>query len=167
MRNADSARALQARIDRAKGILDRIVGEYAGFVEGDLRMLGRKNTTAIVVAELMVDYFTCAETLFLRISQFFENELDAERWHADLLEKMVLRIDGVRDAVLSEETARDLGELMRFRHFRRYCFELEYDWDKLEYLQGVFARGTERLPSDLERFQAFLTRLLEAGGKDS
>ena len=167
MRNADSVRALVARIDRAKGMLDRIVGEYTGFVEGDLRILGQKNTTAMVVAELMVDYFTCAETLFLRISQYFENELDAERWHADLLEKMVLCIDGVRDAVLSEETARDLGELMRFRHFRRYYFELEYDWDKLEYLQGVFARATERLPSDLAGFQTFLIRLLEAGGEDS
>ena len=124
MRETDTPAGLLARIQRTKGLLRRIVGEYTGFLEGDFRILGRKNSAAIVVAELMVNYYTCAETLFLRISQHFENDLDPQRWHADLLEKMLLRIDGVRDAVISEETAQSLGELMRFRHFRRYYFGL-------------------------------------------
>lgn len=123
MRDADAVLGLLARIERTRGILERIAREYSGFVEGDLRLLGRKNTTAIVVAELMVDYYTCAETLFLRISQFFR-------------------------------------ELMRFRHFWRYYFEPEYDWEKLGYLQGVFARVTARLPSDLASFAGFLEGLL-------
>ncbi len=56
---------------------------------------------------------------------------------------------------------------MRFRHFRRYYFELEYDWEKLGYLQGVFGRIAERLPAELAGFQTFLTHLLEAGGEGS
>jgi hypothetical protein len=73
---------------------------------------------------------------------------------------MTLRIEGVREPVIAEQTARDLTELMRFRHFRRYYFELEYDWDKLEYLQKVFGRVTEALPADLQRFGGFLRQLL-------
>ncbi len=122
--------------------------------------MGRKNTSAMVIAELMVDYYTCLETCFLRISQFFENHLSQERWHADLLEKMTLRIEGTRDAVISDASAAALGELMKFRHFRRYYFELDYDWDKLEYLQKVYIRVRQQIPVELAVFQSFLRRLM-------
>ena len=159
MSGADPVQELIARIVNTQQMLQRIAVVYRQFLDGDFQLMGKKNTSAIVIAELMVDYYTCVETLFLRISQFFDNHLDADRWHSDLLEKMVLRIEGVRDPVLAEGTARDLGELMRFRHLRRYYFELECDWDKLEYMQKVFARVNKSLPSDLERFKSFLGRL--------
>lgn len=82
----------------------------------------------MVVAEFMVDYYTCLETCFFRISQLFENHLSPDRWHADLLEKMTLSMPDIRVAVIPEPVAADLNELMKFRHFRRYYFELEYDW---------------------------------------
>ena len=122
--------------------------------------MGRKHASAIVIAELMVDYYTCLETCFLRISQFFENHLSDSRWHADLLEKMTLRIEGTRDAVISDSTAAALSELMKFRHFRRYYFELEYDWDKLDYLQKVYARVRAVIPDELAAFQVFLHALM-------
>ena len=86
--------------------------------------------------------------------------LDDDRWHADLLDRMTLRIEGVRDPVISEETARWLGELMKFRHFHRYYLELDYDWDKLDYLQTIFNKVVERLPSDLQSFASFLRQLV-------
>jgi hypothetical protein len=157
--DADSVATLVARVEKTQVLLSRIEAEYRQFLEGDFQVMGRKNTSAIVVAELMVDYYTCAETLFLRVSQFFENDLDTSRWHADLLDKMTLRIEGLRDPVIGDQTARWLVELMKFRHFRRYYFELEYDWDKLDYLQKVFDKAREGLPADLEAFKAFLRRL--------
>jgi hypothetical protein len=153
---------LDARIEKTKILLTRIGNEYDVFIRGDFEHLGRKNASAIVVAELMVDYYTCLETCFLRISQFFENHLSDTRWHADLLEKMTLRIEGTRDAVISDSTASALTELMKFRHFRRYYFELEYDWDKLDYLQKVYARVRHAIPGELAAFQAFLHALMEA-----
>ena len=162
MSGADAIADLVAKVEKTQGLLERIVAQHREFLEGDFQIMGRKNTSAIVVAELIVDYYTCAETLFLRASQFFENDLEASRWHADLLDKMTLRIEGVRDPVIGDETAQWLGELMRFRHFRRYYFELEYDWDKLDYLQKVFAKVNERLPADLQVFKGFLGRLATA-----
>jgi hypothetical protein len=50
----------------------------------------------IVLAEIIANYYTCLETIFLRVSQHFENNLAAERRHQDLLEKMTIDIDGVR-----------------------------------------------------------------------
>lgn len=151
---------LSARIEKTKHLLNRIGSEYDAFLRDDFKHMGRKNTSAIVIAELMVDYYTCLETCFLRISQFFENHLTEDRWHADLLEKMTMRIEGTRDAVVSDASAAALGELMKFRHFRRYYFEMEYDWDKLEYLQKVFARVRDGVPGELSTFQAFLRRLV-------
>jgi hypothetical protein len=159
MSATESARELLARLDKTLALLERVAGAYRGFLEGDFVVLGRKNTSAIVIAELMVDYYTCLETLFLRISQFFASHLDSRRWHADLLDRMTLHIEGVRDPVLRDDTARQLGELMKFRHFRRYYFELEYDWDKLEYLQKAFERIVRDVPADLQAFRSFLRRL--------
>ena len=76
-----------------------------------------------------------------------------------ICERVAVSLEGVRDAVISEETTRDLGELMKFRHFRRYYFEFEYDWDKLDYLQKVFKRVAESLPPDLKKFREFLREL--------
>jgi len=151
---------LVARIDTTLEILERIVSQYDEFLETDFPTLGQKNTSAIVVAELLVDYYTCLETLFLRISQFFENNLSADRWHADLLEKMTLNIDGVRIPAISPEANQALGELMRFRHFRRYYFELEYDWDKLTFLQKKLAVARTIIPQNLANFRGFLTQLM-------
>lgn len=159
MSGADSIAELVARIEKTQRLLDRIVAEYHAFLEGDFHVMGRKNTAAIVIAEWMVDYYTCAETLFLRVSQFFENNLDPSRWHTDLLDRMTLHIEGVRDPVIGEQTVTWLGELLKFRHFRRYYFELEYDWDKLDYLQKVFGKVHARLPAELASFKIFLRRL--------
>ena len=39
----------------------------------------------LIVAGLLDNYYACLETVFLRISQFFENELSSDHWHADRL----------------------------------------------------------------------------------
>ena len=71
--------------------------------------------------------YTCLETIFLRISQSFENRLEPARRHNDLLRKMTLEVEGVRAAAVSEEAFFPLFELLKFRHFKRYYFDLESD----------------------------------------
>ncbi|HMP72287.1 MAG TPA: hypothetical protein PKE55_03400 [Kiritimatiellia bacterium] len=156
----ESIPELMARLDKCLALTSNIASAYEEFLVGDFLVMGRKTTSAMVVSEFMVDYYTCLETCFLRISQFFENHLSKDRWHSDLLEKMALKIEGVRDPVISDSTAAGLGELMKFRHFRRYYFELDYDWDKLDYLQKVFARVLLAIPAELNAFKDFL-RLLQ------
>jgi hypothetical protein len=159
MSTNDRIKTLIARVDKTLGMLQRITAQYDDFLETDFPKLGKKNTSAIVVAEFLVDYYTCLETLFLRISQFFENSLTTDRWHADLLEKMTLGIEGVRIQAISSETSQDLSELMRFRHLRRYYFELQYDWDKLSFLQKKLNALRKAVPQDLGNFRNFLVDL--------
>ena len=157
----DDVALLLGQIGKSESVLKRITQEYDVFLDTDFKLLGKKSTSAIVIAEYLVDYYTCLETLFFRVSQFFENNLRKERWHADLLERMTLRIEGVREPVVSDQTQAILSELMKFRHFRRYYFELNYDWDKLEYLQKKFAQVRELVLVELAAFRAFLRKLHE------
>ena len=132
----------------------------------DLGDASRRAEKAVVIAELLSKYYTCMETIFLRISQFFENSLSAERWHADLLDKMTLKIESVREAVIRDETRNVLVELLKFRHFTRYYYDISYDWDRLDFLMKKFGVARPMVNEDLDRFLIFL-RELESAGSDA
>jgi hypothetical protein len=117
----------------------------------------------IVVAQILENTYTAIETALLRISQGFDNSLMAERWHADLLDKMLLEKKGVRPRVLSDESHRLLTELMRFRHFKRYYLELDYDWEKLRFLLSVLHRCLPIVRTELSAFRAEVIRGLDDG----
>ena len=102
-RSPDMVRELQAEVQKTLDLLARQRSFYDEFRTGDYQRLGRGKVAAIVVAEVLTDYYTCAETLFWRVSQFFENNLPAERWHAEVLRKMTLSIPGVRERAVSDE----------------------------------------------------------------
>ena len=122
----------------------------------EVAQLGKTPVSALVVAGLLENYYTCLETIYLRISQHFENDLDPGRWHHELLQKMTLEIDGVRIAAVSEAAFPPLSELLRFRHFKRYYFELDYDWDKLDFLVSKLRQAHPLVVRDLERFRRFM-----------
>ncbi len=117
----------------------------------------------IVLAQILENAYTAVETSLLRISQGFDNSLSPERWHADLLDKMLLEKKGVRPRVLSDESHRLLTELMRFRHFKRYYLELDYDWEKLRFLLSVLKRCLPLVRAELSAFRAEVMRGLEEG----
>ncbi len=97
--------------------------------------------------------------MFLRISQFFENNLRPQKWHQELLRKMTLRIAGTREAVLSDKAYSILVELLRFGHFKRYYFEIEYDWDRLDFLMKKLDQLTPIIRQNIAAFTGFLEKI--------
>ena len=77
----------------------------------------------------------------------------------DLLHKMTLEIEGIRLAVISDKTRGILLEFLKFRHFKRYYFEFDLDWDKLKYLEKKYNSVKPLLDEDLINFKDFLNRL--------
>ena len=116
--------ALIGEIEKTVSLLEEVRSFYVGIQQNELQQLGKTRATALIVAQVLENYYTCLETLFLRISQYFENSLLKNKWHSDLLDKMILDIEGIRPPVVSSKTYKNLRELMRFRHFKRYYFEL-------------------------------------------
>jgi hypothetical protein len=162
--NAEPTVVLKQHVLKHLAVLDRIEHFYDDYV-AHIDVSRRSTTDAIVVADVLNNYYTCLETVFLRISEYFENSLDSARWHQDLLEKMTLRIEGVRPQVVSDEAAPILQELLRFRHFCRYYLEFDYDWDRLAFLQKKLAQVRPLIRRDLAAFLAFLDQLSASGSE--
>jgi hypothetical protein len=156
---SSDSRVVIAELERIITVLDGIHQRMSRTREEDLPRIGRTELTAVFIAQLFDNFYTAVETLFLRISQFFENTLSRERWHSDLLDKMTLHVNGVRPRIIREDTNKLLHELMRFRHFKRYYLELEYDWTKLDYLLEVYDRVRPLVERDLSEFKGFLGKL--------
>jgi hypothetical protein len=148
--------ALRAEIEKSLEVLAAIEEYYDQYTADHIDEHEPTRENRIVIAEILTNYYTCLETAFLRISQFFENHLSSDRWHQDLLDKMTLSIEEIRPRVLSDETRAELRELMRFRHFKRYYLEFDYDWDKLRFLRRKLELARPRVREELERFDAAL-----------
>jgi hypothetical protein len=88
----------------------RVLDDMGRFLEEQLPSLETGSTPdraqPIVVAQILENSYAAIETALLRIAQGFDNSLSPDRWHADLLDKMVLEKSGIRPRVLSDESHR-------------------------------------------------------------
>ena len=48
-------------------------------------------------------FYNGCETIFTRIARFYENDLAADSWHADLLKRIKLEVPGYRPAVIDRK----------------------------------------------------------------
>ncbi len=152
---------LLAQANNTQEILKHNYSFYQEFKNKEFQMLGQSTATAMVFSQIYLDFYTCIETFLFRVSQVFENNLDPVKWHKELLYKMTLNIDGIRPAVLSHKSFISLDELLRFRHFRRYYFNFDYDWDKLDLIEKKYIQAQPSIQHDIETFKNFLQHLNE------
>ena len=152
-------RELASVVRKHRDKLERIQADLVAALENEIATIGRTGRTALIPAGLLENYYTCLETVMLRVSQHFENNLSADRWHSELLKKMTLRIEGVRVELFDEATYNRLLDLLKFRHFRRYYFETEYDWDRIDYLISLLNKAHPDVVAGMEHFLDFLEQL--------
>lgn len=146
-----------------KGI--KVLSEMYMFFEQSLRedvpKLGRSRSTAVLLAGIIDNYYTGIETMFFRISQFFENSLSKDRWHSDLLQRMMISVKGERVEVIRETTFICLDEIRRFRHFNRYYYNFNYDWDRIDFLIKKMKQVHPLVTDDIDVFIHFLKELMQ------
>ncbi len=79
--------------------------------------------------------FCAYEDLFKIVSAFWENNIDNDgAFHKTLIRRMMLTIEGVRPALLSEESFCHLDELRGFRHVFRHAYSYGLDDERVIYL---------------------------------
>ena len=164
MASADRLAALAAELRSTLPVLDRIDRFHDEF-QRKPHASRRSVENAIIVSDVLVSFYTCLETAFLRISQFFENALDDARWHEQLLAAMTWTVPGVRERVISDATRAALSELRRFRHFKRYYFAFDYDWERLDLVRSKYLACRSRVRADLEAYAAYVERLADEARK--
>ena len=156
MKNNDIS-ILNGEIIKTISRIKNISQKYTNFSEK--RDVFPDNFDLVVLAEIITDFYTCLETAFVRISKAFENNLEKERWHTNLLERMIIEVPGVRKALLTDMSYNLLKEIMRFRHFKRYYFELEYDKDRIDFLEKKYKEVVPLVLQELELYVIFLQKL--------
>ncbi|GAB6059704.1 ribonuclease toxin HepT-like protein [Desulfonatronum parangueonense] len=161
MTDMDALRTLLGYVRKTLDLLEQQRLAHAEFIARDAPKLDQQRSVAMLHTAFLTDYYTCAETCFWRIAQCFENHLDGSRWHKDLLDRMRMEVPGMRTAVIRDEVHDALVELMRFRHFRRYYFEMNYDMEKIDFLLRKLEFLHRELPADLLRFDRFLQNMLD------
>ena len=157
MKNNDIS-ILTGEIIKTISKIKNISQKYTNFSEK--RDVFPDNFDLVVLAEIITDFYTCLETAFVRISKVFENNLEKERWHTNLLERMIIEVPGVRKALLTDMSYNLLKEIMRFRHFKRYYFELEYDKDRIDFLEKKYKEVVPLVLQELELYIIFLQKLI-------
>ncbi|MDA0842219.1 MAG: hypothetical protein O3B01_17380 [Planctomycetota bacterium] len=101
--------------------------------------------------------FCAFEDAFKIIAERFENQVEeASHWYAEFLKRMKAEIQGVRPAVLSEESYELLDEMRAFRHVFRHAYGKE-----LDYAKAVVALNKAELLRNRHagEFQEFLGKL--------
>lgn len=120
-------------------------GEYSYLVE-----------TAFYLNQLYSGY----EKIFYEVAEVFENSLETIRWHKSLLEKMRLSLEGLRPALIGEETFRCLNDLRAFRHFFRHAYDVDLESEKVELVVKKALRLKELWVKDCRAFTDFLRELI-------
>ena len=158
----DNLLLLVGEIRESQSVLERLQGLYESYADQFADPSQRDVRDAVLLAEILCNTYTCVETILFRIARQFENHLDPQQWHKELLPKMRVEVPGVRKAVLSRETYRLLDELRRFRYFKRYYYEFDYDWRRLEYLRSVYDQVVPLIGADLQGYVDFLLALADS-----
>lgn len=115
---------------------------------------------AIVIGYYLHNLYNAFESIFQRVAETFENDIaDRSQWHALLLKRMTLNIEGVRPRLLGDESYLCLDELRRFRHLFRSMYTSDLDSERL----GLVLRKARRLENlyraEMEGFLTYLDEL--------
>jgi hypothetical protein len=91
-----------------------------------------------------------------RIAKFYENNLSTTTWHAELLERMTLNIEGVRPALYDRDLLWQLDDLRRFRHLFRHMYDRPLDSERVKKMQQLLL---DVLPGFLASHERFIEKL--------
>jgi HepT-like protein len=98
-------------------------------------------------------FYNAFEQMGLRVAKAFENNIDDEQgWHSSLLNRLAIRIEGIRPALIPPELKPPLQELKAFRRVFVHAYELELDPGKLELLLKYARTVAGHFPGLIENF---------------
>ena len=84
------------------------------------------------VAYQLHNLYCAFEDLFKIVADAFENHIqDKSKYHAELLKRMAISIEGVRPLLFSRESYALLDSLRSFRHLFRHAYSYELDVRKV------------------------------------
>ena len=114
------------------------------------------NPQALSVSEIR---YTAIEAMGERIVSRVDGTLPTgERWHQELLGRLGVEIPRVRPAVIGAQTRAHLARLLRFRHFFRHAYRIDFLWAEVAPLVTDIEKVVSGFGRDIEAFCEHLER---------
>ena len=111
----------------------------------------------------MHNLYCAFEDLFKLVAGFWENNLSTNgEYHIQLLKRMLVEIEGVRPALLTDDSYRFLNELRGFRHVFRHAYSYGLDNERVSALLRKILGQKDILLSDLQAFRNIVAGFAEA-----
>lgn len=108
------------------------------------------------IGYLLHRFYNGCENISRAIARFFGNDLGADSWHADLLRRVTLEVEGYRPAVIDSALFQVLNDFRGFRHVFRNNYGFELDWER----ERLVARRFQQALTELRvQVRVFLERL--------
>jgi hypothetical protein len=121
---------LKAKIDKQLVKLEISHKEMVCFTQKMVADDIPDNPTRAAIGYYLHNFYNGCENIFRSIAQSFENNIEADQWHRELLMRMTLDIQGIRPAVIDEQLYMLLDDFRGFRHAFRNCYSFELDWTR-------------------------------------
>jgi hypothetical protein len=92
--------------------------------------------------------YNVLEKMLERICEAFENHFEKRGdYHEKLIQRLNLRLEGIRPAFIPAGRAAEVRELKGFRHVMRHAYDLTLRPDRLSELVSVAERLVDELPA--------------------
>lgn len=111
------------------------------------------------IGYLLHNFYNGCENIFRSIARFFENDLEPQDWHKDLLKRMNLEISGFRPKVIDKELYRLLDDFRAFRHKFRHSYAFELDWEKECLVAKKFPDTAKKFKNQINIFLSMLEQI--------
>ncbi|WP_270935282.1 ribonuclease toxin HepT-like protein [Falsiroseomonas oryzae] len=110
----------------------------------------------VAIGRHLHNAYSAAERALERLVAGIDGEIPhGTRYHQDLLARAATPIAGIRPAILSDETLRDMRRLLAFRHAFRHVYET-FDYDLAKPNLALAAATIPRLRDEITAFAAGL-----------
>jgi len=99
--------------------------------------------------------YSAFEDLFRLVAGYWENSVSADgEFHIHVLKRMLVHIEGIRPALLSEDSYRVLSELRGFRHVFRHAYGYGLDEERISFLLRKIMEKKNLLLTDIQTFRS-------------
>ena len=108
-------------------------------------------------------FYTGAERIFEQIAKESDGYLPTgANWHENLLKQMERKLTGIREAIISQETRRQLDEYRRFRHVARSNYAHKLYPERVLMLAQLLPGCYQQLERELKQFCQWLAQQPES-----
>jgi hypothetical protein len=143
---------LSREIESELPLLGKLKQEYFEIPEGL-----KPSTRNRLRGSIFHDFYSGLEKIFKRIAVELNGGVPkTETWHKDLLTEMTWEMEGMRIAVLTEETMKRLIPFLRFRHVFRNLYGFDLEDSRLAELDRDFSGLCDTVEGEVRAFIGWL-----------